>query len=116
MTSGLFLIVNLFLNEVARESRLIFLFEIVMGPSYRRFVRMLNVFKQKPRKPLSEIDALAELLMLSVIILLVSELPDCLITNTIIPTLEFYLRKEKPKKPFLINTLKNVHLNIIIFL
>ena len=64
---------------------------------------MAEELKQKPRKPLSEVDALLELITLSVIILLVNKLPDSLITNIVIPTLDFYLIKEKPKKPFLVN-------------
>jgi len=43
-------------------------------------------FKKNKENPIHEIDALAELVMLPALILLVSELPDSLSTDTITPT------------------------------
>jgi len=45
----------------------------------------LRIFKENLKNPTHEPDALAELLMLSAISLLVSELPDILITAIINP-------------------------------
>jgi hypothetical protein len=43
-------------------------------------------FKKNKENPIHETDALAELVMLPALILLVSELPDSLSTDTITPT------------------------------
>ena len=61
-------------------------------------------FKKKQENPTHEPDALPELLMLSALILLVSELPDSLSTNTINHVVAICLIRRKtpafrPQKP-----------------
>ena len=52
----------------------------------QRFDSSRVSFKKNKENPIHETDALAELLMLPALILLVSELPDSLSTDTITPT------------------------------
>ena len=56
-------------------------------------------FKKNKENPIHETDALAELIMLSALILLVSELPDSLSTDTITPTGALSHERKNLEKP-----------------